>query len=350
MGGDGPVLVAMSGGVDSSVAAALLLDAGVDVIGVTLRLWGGTSDSGCCSVADVDDARRVAQQLGIDHYVFAMSEAFESHVVAPYVADHLAGRTPNPCIECNRHLKFGALLDQSVRLGASAVATGHHAQVDTGSDGRLRLRRGADPDKDQSYVVSVMGQDELARVRFPVGAITKHEVRRLADQRGLRTASKPESQDVCFIRSDEGRHRFMSARADLHAGRVIDGAGHEVGRTEAVELVTIGQRKGLHLAGGGARRYVTRVDIASRTVTVGSAADTLGSAQPVEAWTWTDGAVPDGTEVDVQTSAHSRPCRAVVAERATRLEWIEPRTAVAPGQAVVIYDGDVVLGGAVAAA
>src|SRR5580698_9155318 len=162
------VLVAMSGGVDSSVAAALLVEAGEEVVGATMKLWGGPSDSGCCSVADVDDARRVAQQLGIAHHVFNFSEEFERQVVAPYVADHAAGRTPNPCIECNRHLKFDRLLVRAEQLGFDAVATGHHARVCAGPDGRWQLRRGADPAKDQSYVLHMLGQDQLARVRLPV--------------------------------------------------------------------------------------------------------------------------------------------------------------------------------------
>src|SRR6185436_18584474 len=171
------VMVAMSGGVDSSVAAALLVRDGWDVVGVTMRLWGGESDTGCCSVADVDDARRVAQQLGIDHVVFNFSADFDAHVVAPYVADHAAGRTPNPCIECNRHLKFDRLLRRADALGFDAIATGHHAQVVERADGLRRVARGADRAKDQSYVVHMLDQATLARTRFPVGHLTKAEVR-----------------------------------------------------------------------------------------------------------------------------------------------------------------------------
>ena len=212
------VLVAMSGGVDSSVAAALLVEQGHDVVGATLKLWGGASDSGCCSVADVEDARRVAQQLGIDHHVFNLTEEFDHHVVSPYVAEHARGRTPNPCIECNRSLKFDRLLGRAERLGFDRLATGHHARV-TGGDEVLRLRRGADPLKDQSYVLSMLGQDALARVLFPVGEMTKEEVREQAHRLGLRTAAKPDSQDVCFIGSAEGRQGFLSGRLELHRGR-----------------------------------------------------------------------------------------------------------------------------------
>ncbi|HEY2214544.1 MAG TPA: asparagine synthase-related protein, partial [Acidimicrobiales bacterium] len=193
------VMVAMSGGVDSSVAAALLVEQGHDVVGATLKLWGGPSDSGCCSVADVDDARRVAQQLGIDHHVFNLTEEFDQHVVAPYVASHQRGHTPNPCIECNRSIKFDRLLERAERLGFDVLATGHHARVTR--DDAFQLRRGADADKDQSYVLSMLGQGELARVTFPVGEMTKAEVRVHATRLGLRTADKPDSQDVCFINS-----------------------------------------------------------------------------------------------------------------------------------------------------
>ncbi len=182
------------------------------MVGATLKLWGGDSDAGCCSVADVEDARRVADRLGLVHHVFNFEADFDTHVVAPYVADHAEGRTPNPCIECNRHLKFDRLLARAAALGFDMVATGHHARVDTGPDGRHRLRRGADPAKDQSYVVSMLGQDQLARVSFPIGGLTKAEVRAEAARLGLRTADKPDSQDVCFIRSDRGRHGFLAER------------------------------------------------------------------------------------------------------------------------------------------
>ncbi len=206
-----PVLVAMSGGVDSSVAAARLVDGGYDVTGVTLKLWGGDSDTGCCSVADVEDARRVAAQLGIPHYVFNLSDEFETAIVDPFVTETSLGRTPNPCVACNRTMKFGHLLTRARHLGFEHVATGHHARVDDRGDGNVWLRRGTDRGKDQSYVLSRVGAAELALSMFPVGSSTKVEVRAQAARLGLRTATKAESMDLCFVGRGE-RAAFVGAR------------------------------------------------------------------------------------------------------------------------------------------
>jgi tRNA-specific 2-thiouridylase len=331
------VLVAMSGGVDSSVAAAVLCDEGHDVVGVTMKLWGGESDTGCCSVADVDDARRAADRLGVDHHVFNLGREFESLVVDPYVADHAAGRTPNPCVECNRHLKFDVLLRRAEQLGFDAVATGHHAGIEGG-----RIVRGADPAKDQSYVVAVIPPAALARVRFPIGTMTKAEVRSVAASLGLPTAAKPDSQDVCFIRRREGRTGFVGARLPLTPGRVVDTGGRQVGHVEAVELVTVGQRRGLGLPGGHAPRFVVSVDVDAATVVVGDEAELAVPTTPVERATW-----PDGRWL-VQCSAHGRALPADVTGGEVR--WASPHRRVAPGQLVVAYDGDAVVGSAVATA
>ena len=264
------VLVAMSGGVDSSVAAALLVEAGEQVVGATMKLWGGPSDTGCCSVADVEDARRVSQQLGIPHHVFNFSEDFGRHVVDPYVADHAAGRTPNPCVECNRHLKFDRLIQRAQALGFDAVATGHYARVVAGADGRWSLLRGRDPIKDQSYVLHMLGQDQLSRIRLPVGDLTKDEVRTRAADLGLRTATKPDSQDVCFISRAGGREEFLGQRIDLRPGRIVDSSGAVIGSVRAIELVTIGQRRKLGAlrppASAAAMRLVRRRLVRRRLV------------------------------------------------------------------------------------
>ena len=338
------VLAALSGGVDSAVAAALLIEEGHEVVGATMRLWrGARPDIGCCSEAEIDDARAVTRQLGIDHHVFNFTDEFDRAVVDPYVDGHAAGRTPNPCIACNRDLKFARFVHRAMALGFDAVATGHHARVDRVGD-RWALRRGADAAKDQSYVLYVLGQDVLARCRFPVGSLTKAEVRARATQLGLRVADKPDSQDACFVQTEGGRSAFLGSRIPLRPGRVLDAAtGAELGTVPSVELVTVGQRRGL-VRGGGPRRYALSVDVDGGTVLVGEAAATsVGEAEVVE-WTWVSGAAPDdGTAVSVQTSAHGAPVPGVLEGR--RVCFVEAHRRVAPGQAVVLYDADEVLGG-----
>ena len=339
------VLVAMSGGVDSSVAAALLVERGFAVTGVTMKLWGGESDSGCCSVSDVDDARRVADQLGIDHHVFNFGDDFDEHVVQPYVEAYASGVTPNPCIECNRHLKFDRLLRRADALGFTTVATGHHARI-AAHDGVRRVARAIDPLKDQSYVLYMLRQRELARLVLPIGEIDKNEVRAIARRIGLRTATKPDSQDVCFITAVGGREQFLGERIPLRKGRIVDTSGNELGRVPAVELVTIGQRKGLDLAGAGARRFVVDVDVASATVIVGSRDELDRSRTDVAAVVWSH--EPFAGRCLVQCSAHGEPRAATIAavdDATVTVEWDEPQRRVAPGQSAVFYDGDVVLGG-----
>jgi tRNA-specific 2-thiouridylase len=343
------ILAAMSGGVDSSVAAALLAEAGHEVVGVTLRLWDNPGEGGCCSVAEIDDARRVAQQLGIDYWVFGFTDEFEALVVTPYAEAHAAGRTPNPCIDCNRHLKFGRLLRRARQLGFDAVATGHHARVRRGADGRYRLFRGADTSKDQSYVLHVLGQDELARCLFPVGEMTKAEVRARARSLGLRTADKPDSQDVCFVTTAGGREALLGSRIPLHPGRVVDRGGHDLGRVDAVELVTVGQRHGLGTGatGTGHRRFAVAVDVERRTVVAGSLEDLMTTRVELDGLRWLAGDSPANGRVDVQCSAHGAPVGGRV-EGDTVL-FDEPHRRVAPGQSVVLYQGDEVVAGGVAA-
>jgi tRNA-uridine 2-sulfurtransferase len=346
------VLVAMSGGVDSSVAAALLLDDGHEVEGATLRLWGGASDSGCCSVADVDDARRVAQQLGIDHYVFNFSDEFEHHVVEPYVAAHQAGRTPNPCVECNRHVKFDLFAARARRLGFDAIATGHHVRRVPLANGEWALGRSADTAKDQSYVVHMIGPDVLAYCLFPVGDRAKSEVRDIARRLGLRTADKAESMDVCFIaKTGGGRRTFLGDRIPLRPARIVDTGGQWIGETDAIELVTVGQRRGLGQLGAPEARYVLGVDVVSSTVTIGTAAEllvdevTLGGvveSAPVDSWIG---------PVVAQTSAHGVPFPVAyerLGDGQVTLRFDVARRRVAPGQTVVVYVNDVVVAGGIA--
>lgn len=334
------VLVAMSGGVDSSVAAGLLVGAGHRVVGATLKLWGGDSDAGCCSVADVDDARRVAQVLGIDHHVFNFSEEFENRVVEPFVDGHARGLTPNPCIECNRHVKFDLLIERARRLGFDAVATGHHARV-VQRDGRAALARGVDERKDQSYVLGFLRAEQLSWLVLPVGELTKDQVRAEAARLGLRTWDKPDSQDVCFIESRQGRRGFLGSRIALTRATVVDAAsGEELGEVDAAELVTVGQRRGLAHGADGKARYVSRVDVAARRVEVARLDEVMVDELALDAasLTFARCALGDATAVLAQWSAHGAAARAVLRERpAWHLELERPARPAAPGQTVVLY-------------
>ena len=342
--------MALSGGVDSSVAAAELLQAGHEVVGITMRLWGGDSDTGCCSIADVDDARRVAQQLGIDHLVFNFTDDFHQHVVDPYVQAHRDGITPNPCIECNRHLKFHRLSERADLLGFDAVATGHHARI-VEQNGVWRVARGHDPAKDQSYVVHMLPQRELARTLFPIGHLTKAEVREKATAMGLRTAAKPDSQDVCFITSTGGRTQFLGTRIPFRQATVVDAVdGTELGRVDALEMITLGQRRGIGLPGGGPVRYVVGIDHQTATVTVGDESMLDVATMRVGDVTWSH--EPVTGEVLVQCSAHgaTHPALMSLDDGVVRLDWQYPQRRVAPGQSVVFYDpsDSYVLGGGIA--
>jgi len=339
--------VAMSGGVDSSVAAALLREAGHEVVGVTMKLWGGESDTGCCSVSDVDDARRVARVLGIQHHVFNFGDRFTADVVEPYIAAHAGGITPNPCIECNRHLKFDKLLRRAHALGFDSIATGHHARIVERADGSRRIARGADAGKDQSYVLYMLEQHQLAATMLPVGGLTKADVRAIATDLTLPTAAKPDSQDVCFITSASGRHGFLRDRLEFTSATVVDSAGRRVGNVDAIELVTIGQRKGLGLRGGdGEPRYAVDVDVSGKTVVVGDECDLLEPTTTLRDLTWA-GVAPRGA-VFAQCGAHGAALAATFDPSSNTLTWASSHRRVAPGQAVVLYDGDEVLGGGLA--
>lgn len=343
------VLVAMSGGVDSSVAAALLVREGHEVVGATMKLWGGVGDSGCCSVADVVDARRVADRLGIDHRVFNFTADFEQFVVDPYVQAHAAGKTPNPCVECNRHLKFDAFLSRALRLGFEAIATGHHARVRRGAAGEASLWRGVDASKDQSYVLSVLSAPQLSKVLLPIGALQKHEVRALAGELGLDVANKPDSQDVCFITSHTpgaGRGTFLAERVALHPGKAVDISGKVLGEIAAVELVTIGQRRGLGVSTNGEPLYALDVDIKARTVTLSGKDELDRDEVLLSERTWVSTPLPVGAAIEVQVSAHGAPVAGFVSSVGVKLAARLRR--VAPGQIVALYCGDSVVGSGVA--
>lgn len=340
------VLVAMSGGVDSSVAAALLRDQGHDVTGVTLRLWGGESDSGCCAADDVEDARRVAAQLGIPHYVFNLADEFEARVVAPYVDAYERGETPNPCIACNQTMKWGRLFERALAMGFDALATGHHARIEHDpASGSVTLRRGADRGKDQSYVLAGLSAAQLDRTVLPVGRLRKADVRGEAAARGLRTAAKRESMDVCFI-ARHGRDAFLAARASSERGPLVGVDGTHLGTHAGVARFTIGQRRGLRVA-LGERRYVIDVDAPTRTVTVGTRADLLRDVVPVWRPSFAGAPPRAGELLDVQVRAHGEP--APGRWLGDRVAWATPQPRVAPGQLVALYRDDVVVGAATAA-
>jgi len=341
-------LVAMSGGVDSSVGAALMVEAGHDVVGVTLKQWEGADGNlpvtGCCTVSDAEDARRAADRLGVPYYVLDHVEEFTSQVVDRFGAEYAAGRTPNPCIECNRRVRFGALFDRMASLDCDVLVTGHHARV-TGSLGNRRLRRGRDRAKDQSYVLHMLTADRLDRIELPIGELTKDEVRRHASRLGLRTASKPDSQDLCFIDGDYRdfiRERFPETD---RPGPIVDLAGEVVGEHSGTSGFTIGQRKGLGI-GGGPPRYVVSLDPGTGTVVVGGRADLAGAGCRLEDVSWIHGPPQPGRfEVQVRYRSEPTPARLEPAAGGWNVWFDTPQEAIAPGQAGVVFAGDEVLGG-----
>jgi tRNA-uridine 2-sulfurtransferase len=351
------VLVAMSGGVDSAVAAALLVDAGHDVTGVHLKLADLPLEDqfpghGCCTLDDAQDARRCAQVLGIPFYVWDMAETFEREVQAPFADSYAAGKTPNPCITCNERVKYAALLDRARSLGFDALATGHHARIVRGGRTAVdpgpgaELHRGVDQRKDQSYVLYVATPDQLAHTLLPVGEVTKDRVREIAAERGLRVAAKPDSYDVCFI-PDGDTAGYLASKVPAAPGPIVDLDGTELGRHDGVWRFTVGQRRGLGLestpstpSGRVERRFVVDVDPGSRTVTTGPREALACRWLEIEAPNWTTGRAPSGP-VHVQVRAHGRTVPGHVvdgAEGAVRVELDEPVHGLALGQAAVVYE------------
>jgi tRNA-specific 2-thiouridylase len=343
------VLVAMSGGVDSSVAAALMLDGGHDVVGVTMKMWAGPNGqaptSGCCTLSDTEDARRVASQLGIPYYVLDYTDHFRSGVIDHFVDGYLHGRTPNPCVECNRTVKFQHLLKQAADFGCEMLVTGHYARIRTDERGVHRLLRGVDDAKDQSYVLSMLGQRQLARLWLPIGEIDKTETRRIAATLGLRTADKPESMDICFVTGGDYRAFLARTAPESHnPGPLVDMSGRVVGSHPGVASVTIGQRKGLGVA-LGEPQYVVDVNPTTSTVTHGRREELAVRSIELSGQTWVDQPVEDGAAVEIQYRAHGATASATL-EGATAL-FHSPEYGVAPGQTVALYAGPRVLGGGV---
>ena len=347
-------MIAMSGGVDSSVAAYLMQQAGYDCMGVTMKLYEN-EDAGvprghtCCALDDVEDARRVAYALGMPYYVFNYKDAFREQVMARFAAAYQRGATPNPCLDCNRYLKFGLLETRARALGCEVLATGHYARIEQLPDGRYTLRKAVDASKDQSYVLAWLTQEQLAHTRFPLGGLHKAEAREIAEAHGFCNAHKHDSQDICFV-PDGDYARFMEDFTGKHypAGDFLDVGGKKVGTHSGAVRYTIGQRKGLGLA-MGAPVYVCAKDMKANTVTVGPESELFDTIVYANEVNWI--AIPElkaPLRVTARTRYHQTEQPATVypaGPDSFRLEFDQPQRAPTPGQAVVLYQGDVVLGG-----
>jgi tRNA-specific 2-thiouridylase len=346
------IVVAMSGGVDSSVAAALLARAGHDVIGLSMQLYdqqqGEVRFGSCCTLDDLYDARRVARTIGIPHYIVNFERRFEDHVISDFVREYAAGRTPIPCVHCNGDLKFASLVERGQGFGAEAVATGHYAQVDRDPDtGRYRLKRGVDAAKDQSYFLFTLTQPQLAHACFPVGALDKHAVRDEARRLGLAVAEKHDSQEICFVAAGEHAD-FVQKRAGVPSGVVRDQDGRVLARHEGVHRFTIGQRKGLGLS-STIPLYVVGIDAATATVTVGPREALEQTTLTASRVNWISGETPPGAiHAHARIRYRHREAAATITPQGdarVTVTFDDPQSAITPGQAVVFYDGEYVLGG-----
>ncbi len=349
------VVVAMSGGVDSSVTAALLKEQGYEVIGISLQLWDHSRDQGneapaggCCSLDDLHDARRVAQQLGIPFYMVNAEEEFRQLVVDNFVDEYFSGRTPNPCTRCNERVKFGLLLDRARELGAELLATGHYARIRQDEAGRYTLLSGLDQNKDQSYFLFTLNQDQLSRTLFPVGGMTKPEVRVLAERFGLRTAAKGESQEVCFI-PDDDYVRFLEEErgAGLLSGAIVDTSGNILGHHQGIYRYTVGQRRGLGIAHAHPL-HVLGVNVESHEVVVGAKEKLPRHGLTASGLNWIIPPVTATIETTCRIRYRQRPVPCLVTslpDGGAVVRFINPEPGVTPGQAVVFYDGERVLGG-----
>ena len=348
------IVVAMSGGVDSSVAAALLAEQGHDVIGLSMQLYDQTSGDrtfgSCCTLDDLNDARRVARTIGIPHYILNFERQFDEQVVSNFVREYTAGRTPIPCAHCNSGLKFATLLTRAQGLAAEAVATGHYARVerDAGT-GRVGLKRGIDAAKDQSYFLFSLTPDQLVHAVFPVGDRPKDEVRAIARRLGLPVADKADSQEICFV-PDGDYADFVARHApeDVPGGAIVDERGEVLGQHDGIHRFTIGQRKGLGLSGAGTALYVLELRPAARQVVVGPKAALERTTLTASDVNWIAAPTGASCRLDAQIRYRHRAAPARVeplAANRVRVEFETPQVAITPGQAVVFYDGDTVAGG-----
>ena len=357
MSGNETIAVAMSGGVDSSVAAGLLARRGRRVLGFSMqlvdRLAGEEERYGrCCSPDDFRDARAVADRFGFPHYVLDLEDDFRRHVLQPFADDYAEGRTPSPCVRCNTFMKFGTLLARARAVGADRVATGHYAVLDRSSrPGRTLLRQAADRDKDQSYYLFDLSQAQLSRIEFPLGSLRKEEVREAARELGLGNADKPESQDLCFVARGEDYHEFLGRHGlstETRSGDIVDGSGRVLGRHDGIERYTVGQRRGLGIASAD-RLYVIGIDAGSGTVQVGRDDELLRSTCRIERVRWIASDRPtEPVRASVRIRASHRGAEATITDHGdgtASVRFDEPIRAIAPGQAAVAYDGDIVLGG-----
>lgn len=355
------VVVAMSGGVDSSVAAALLQERGYQVIGVTMNLWdydrvGGNinRDSGCCSIDTTDDARCVCNKLGVPHYVVNFRDEFEAAVTDNFISEYLEGRTPNPCVRCNTYIKWGVLLQKAEEFGADKIATGHYARTDFDArTGRFLLKRGLDAHKDQSYALWGIRQQGLAQTLFPVGEYTKPQIRQLARKFGLRTAEKKESQEICFIPDNDYVRYLRDKKPELAraaGGEIVSQAGEVLGTHQGYPFYTIGQRKGLGLA-MPEPVYVTEIDAGSNRIKVGSKADLEHAGLIADNVNWVSIECPNRAmpvQAKIRYNSPAAPARLrVLEDGCVELKFDQPQPAVTPGQSVVFYQGELVVGGAI---
>ena len=342
-------LIAMSGGVDSGVAAFLTAQTGAECIGCTMKLHDFSAGEGICGAADdIADAKAIAEKLGMPHYVFDFSDAFREHVIENFVDCYRCGRTPNPCIECNRHMKFAGLLKKAETLGCDRIVTGHYVQIAETPDG-LMLRRAADAGKDQSYVLYMLTQEQLAHIAFPLGGLTKQRVREIAEEQGFSNAHKRDSQDICFV-PDGDYARVIESLTGEHAvpGDFTDTAGNVIGRHRGLIHYTIGQRRGLGIA-LGKPAYVCGLDVPHNRVVIGDNADLFRDTCEIGSACWTAGAPPQEPVRCEAKIRYRHPAQPAVLtftdDRKAVLRFDQPQRAITPGQTAVFYRDDLVLGG-----